>query len=195
MNVRSIIMNVRKVKKSLYNQTPLKLLSYLSIYPEKIFSAYEVSRHTHTSKGATNQILRLFVKLDILIREKRGNVFLYKLNIDNFILKQFKIFENLLSIQDIIKAIKPYCYQIIIFGSCADGSNSVESDIDLFIKSEFKNQITKAIADDPDMRLKIKPIIQDPLEIISAEKKDKVFFEQVKKGIVLWEGKPTHEEV
>lgn len=188
-------MNNLKIKKFLYHKTPLKICSFLSIHPGQIFSAREISRQTKSSKGATNQTLRLLLELGVLSREQKGNLFLYRLNLNSFVLKYFKIFENLLNLKGLIKEIQPYCSQIILFGSCADGSNSQESDVDLFIKSEYKNRVRKLINKYETSDFKIRPVIQDPLEIISSQKTDKVFFEQVKKGITLWEGEPTYEEI
>jgi len=187
-------MNDISIKKQLYNQTPLRILSFLSLYPEKLFSAGEISKQTKSSKGATNQLLRLFLLLDILSREKKGNLFLYKINFESFLLRQFKIFENSVKLQPIIKEIKPYCWEIILFGSCADGSNAENSDIDIFIKSEHKNKIRKII-NKYDEDFKIRPVIQDSLELVSAQKTDSVFFEQIRKGIVIWKGRPSHEEI
>ena len=116
-------------KHHLYHKISLRILSFLSLHSEGIFSAKEISEHTGSSKGATNQALRLFLNLNILSREKKGNIFLYRINFDNIALKQFKKFETLLGIQKLIQDIQPYCYQIILFGSCANGSNTNESPI------------------------------------------------------------------
>lgn len=188
-------MNDKDIKKILYNQTPLKILSFVSIGAGRLFSAHEICFETKSSKGAVNQTLRILTKLDILSREKKGNVFLYKLNSDSFVLKQFKIFETLLNLQPLIREIQPYCYQIILFGSCADGSNHEKSDCDLFVKSNYKNIVKKIINKHNYIDFKIQAVIQDPIEIASAKRKDAVFFEQVKKGITLWEGKPAYEEI
>ena len=195
MNKEVKIMNIKKLRNSLYHKTPLKILSFLSMHPGVVFSAQEISAQTRSSKGATNQTLRLFLASDILSREQKGNLFLYRLNLDSFVLKQFKIFENVLDLQKLIQELRPYCSQIILFGSCADGSNAKESDVDLFIKSEYKSEVSKLINNHEDLDFKISPVIQDTLESIATKKTDRVFFEQVKKGITLWEGKPTHEEV
>lgn len=37
--------------------------------------------------------------------------------------------------------------------------------------------------------IEIKPVISDALELIQMEKNDKVFLQEVNKGIVLWGGK------
>jgi len=195
MNKGDNIMNDQKIKKYLYHQAPLKILSFFSNHPGIVFCANEVSKMTKCSKGATNQILRLLLKLDILSRERKGNLFLYKLNTDNFILKQFKIFENLLGLQKLVKEIQKYCYEVILFRSRADGSNDEKSDIDLFIRTEYKKELRRIIGKYETIDVRYQVIIQDPLEFASSKKEDSVFHRQVKKGITLWRGKPSYGEI
>lgn len=188
-------MNDIKIKKHLYHYTSLKILSFISTHPGEIFSANEISRITKSSKGATNQILRLLLELDILSREKKGNLFLYRLEHDSFVLRQFKIFENLLGLQGLVKKIQEYCYEIVLFGSCAEGSNAKESDIDLFIITEYKKEVRRIVAEYKTVDVKYQAIIQDPLEAVLSKKEDSVFHGQIKKGITIWKGRPTYEEI
>ena len=188
-------MNNLKIKNYLYHYTSLKILSFISNHQGEIFSANEISLVTKSSKGATNQILRLLLELDILSREKKGNLFLYRLNADNFVLKQFKIFENLLGLQELVKEIQKYCYEIILFGSCSVVSNAKESDIDLFIITEYKKEVRRIVAKYKTVDVKYQAIIQDPLESVSSKKEDSVFHGQIKRGITIWKGKPTYEEI
>lgn len=195
MNSGDDIMNDLKIKKHLYHQTPLKMLSFLSNHPGEVFSANEVSKAAKCSRGATNQALRLLLESDILSRERKGNLFLYKLNTDNFVLRHFKIFENLLGLQRLVKEIKKYCYEVVLFGSRAEGTNTKKSDIDLFIRTEYKKEVRRIISKYETGDVRYQPIIQDPLESVSSKKEDSVFHGQVKKGITLWKGKPTYEEI
>jgi len=188
-------MNDPKIKKYLYHHTPLKILSFISNHPGEAFSASEISLVTKSSKGATNQILRLLLELDILSRERKGNLFLYRLKPDSFVLRQFKIFENLIGLQGLVKEIQKYCYEIVLFGSCADGSNTKESDVDLFIITEYKKEVRRIVAKYETMDVKYQVIIQDPLEAVSSKKEDSVFHGQIKRGITIWKGRPTFEEV
>lgn len=184
---------MKDIKKILYNQVPLQILSFLSDYPGTLFSANEIAGKTKSSKGSTNQVLRFLLNLDISFREKKGNLFLYKLNADSFVLKQFKIFENLLELQKLVKEIKKYCYKIVLYGSRANGTNNWESDVDLFIITEYKKEVRKIIGKYETMNRKFQIVLQDPLEVSSSKKEDSVFYRQVSKGITLWEGKPTYE--
>lgn len=188
-------MNDLKIKKKLYQRTPLKILSFLSTHPEMVLSAKEISQKTKSSKGATNQTLRLFLKIDILSRERKGNLFLYHLNADNFVLRQFKIFESILYLHRLVKEVRPYCYEVILFGSRADGSNGEKSDIDLYIRTEYIKEVKKIISKYDALDVKLQAIIEDPLESVETKKENKVFYRQVEKGIPLWKGKPTYEEI
>ena len=188
-------MNNLKIKKHLYHYTSLKILSFISNHQGEVFSANEICLVTKSSKGATNQILRLLLELDILSRERKGNLFLYRLRPDNFVLRQFKIFENLLDIQGLVKEIQRYCYEIILFGSCSVGSNTKESDIDLFIITEYKKEVRRIVAEYKTVDVKYQAIIQDPLESVSSKKEDSVFHRQIKRGITIWKGRPAYEEI
>ena len=120
-------------------------------------------------------------------------MFLYRLNSDSFVLRQFKIFETLLHLQPLVKEIQPYCYKIVLYGSTTTGANIQESDVDLFIKTEHKDKVQKCINKYLSDDFNIQAVIQDPLEIEVAKKEDKVYFDQVKKGFTLWEGRPAYE--
>lgn len=177
----------------LYNKVPLKILSCVSTYSHDHFLAKELEDEIKLSKGAVNQSLRLLLKLDIIKRIKKGNLFLYSINPDNILLKQFKIFETILTIQELLKEISPYSYQIILFGSCATGTNSIDSDIDLFIHSESVEKTRKICNKYNPKIISLRPIIQDTLELTATEKHDKAFYAQIKKGIILWEGETSSE--
>ena len=187
-------MNEHNIKKLLYHDVPLKILSFVSVRHGALLSADEIRQSVKTSKGATNQTLRLLLDLDILSRQKKGNVFIYKLNTDNSLLKQFKIFENVMKLQDLIGKIRKYCNEIVLFGSCASGTNAEESDMDLFIRTEHKEEVMKILRRE-EADLKLKPVIHDSLEHAAFKNEDEVFYNQIMKGITLWKGKPEHEEV
>ncbi len=184
---------MKDYKSNLYHQTPLKILSFLSRYPEKVFCEREIQKNTKTSMGSVNQTLKLLLELKIVSREKKGNVFLYQVNSGNYLLKYFKIFENLLYIHNFVEEVKPYASEVILYGSCARGENAKDSDIDIFIKTEYKPQARKIVNKYISLDDSFKVVILDPLEIASSKKIDEVFYNEIRKGIVLWKGKPTYE--
>lgn len=186
---------MKDYKSKLYHQTPLKILSFLSRHPGRIFCEREIQKNTKTSIGSVNQTLKLLLELKIVTREKKGNVFLYRINSENYLLKYFKILENLLYVHNFVEEVKPYASEIILYGSCAKGENTENSDIDIFIKTEYKPQVRKIVNKYIGMDDSFKVVMLDPMEIASSKKVDEVFYNEIKKGIVLWKGKPTYEEI
>lgn len=186
---------MKKYKLYLFHKTPLKIFSFLSRHPGNMFCEAEIRKLTKSSVGSTNQTLRHLLDLNIISREIKGNVFLYQLNDGNYILRYYKIFETLLYIHDFVEEVKPYASAIILYGSCAQGSNTTKSDIDLFIKTEYKSKVRKIVTKYREIDETFKAVILDPLEIAESKKEDEVFYKEVREGITLWEGKPTYEEI
>lgn len=179
----------------LFNQVPLKILSFFSQHPAEMYCESEIRKCTEVSAGATNQTLRLLRNLDLVEREGKGNLYIYKLNNGNNAVRHFKIFETLVYLSDFVKEIKPHAREIILYGSCAEGMNTANSDIDIFIKTEHKDKVRKIANKYRLMDESIKSIAMSSLEIASSKKTDKVFYSEVRKGIVLWMGEPAYEEV
>ncbi len=194
MNVKHFLMNAKHIKEQLYHGVPLQVLSYVSVQHGSVFSADEIKRAVKISKGATNKALRLLGELDIIAREKKGNLYLYRINSDNFILRQFKIFENTIFLNEMVSSIKKYCREIVLFGSCATGTNALESDMDLFIRTENKDVVLKTIRRF-ETEMPLKPIVMDSLEFAELKENDSVFYGQIMKGITLWKGSPEYEGV
>ncbi len=74
----------------------------------------------------------------------------------------------------------------MLFGSAARGTDSSESDIDLFILAGDQKSVSKAVSGFASER-EIKPVIKSPVEFAVSQSKDKAFFQEIGKGIVLFE--------
>ncbi len=178
-------------KDTLYNRVPLQILSFLTkqrdgqnIYGKKIADELRISQ------GGTSTILKQFTSLGILEGKAIGKTIVYNIDYNCPLVKSFRVFENLLELNELVESLKQYCRKIILFGSCSRGEDTHDSDIDIFIvtDNEFTDTIRKKISEYYNER-EIKPVISDALELIQMEKNDKVFLQEVNKGIVLWGGK------
>lgn len=176
-------------KKRLYNQVPLCILSLLTKNPNTPRYQREISRKAKVSIGATNQVLKEFREAGLVTRERRGRMYFYLPDMDNPLIRHFKIFENILELEDLIRKLRGRCSKIILFGSCATGKNTLESDIDLFLQTEDPQKVRKLLNLQKALAERIKPVIVNNLEFISLKKKDKTFYEQIREGIILWEKK------
>lgn len=54
----------------------------------------------------------------------------------NFLLREFKILITLLEIDPFILHLKEISSKIILFGSCAAGEDTIDSDIDIFTETD-----------------------------------------------------------
>ncbi len=164
-----------------------KILYFLIDHPIRDFLESEIQKSTKVSKSGVNYALRELITTDFLFRTKRGKAFFYTLNHKNLIIKQLKVIETITQINDLLKKIKPLASKIILFGSSSRGENTPDSDIDLLIISRNKDLMLKQIKKYRSKR-KIQSIIYTNLSFMEKKKTDSIFYEQVNKGIVLWEG-------
>jgi len=164
-----------------------KALHFLIGHPVKGLLEGEIQKATKLSKSGVNYALRDLVAANFLSRAKRGKAFFYTLNHKSIIVKQLKIIETLTQLNLLLKRLGPLTSKIILFGSSSRGENTLDSDIDLLIISRNKDLVLEQIKKINNKR-KIQSIIYSNLNFIEKKKTDPVFYEQVIKGIVLWEG-------
>lgn len=177
-------------KDLLFNRVPLQIFSFLTkqrvgqnIYGKKLADALEISQ------GGARTILKQFTSLGILEGKAIGKAIVYNIKHTSPLVKYFRIFENLLELNELVENLRQYCRKIILFGSCSRGDDTHDSDIDLFIVAddELFEIIRKEISE-YNIDREIKPIICNALELIQMEKDDKIFLNEANKGIVLWGG-------
>jgi predicted nucleotidyltransferase/predicted DNA-binding transcriptional regulator len=175
---------MKELKKIIFNRNPLLILSYLSknITGENISS--HIAKDLDLAVGSVHQILRQFEKKGIVQSRLLGKTIIYEIDRKSPFVKSFRIFDNLLDLDDLFVQLKPLCRKIILFGSCATGDDTFQSDIDLFIVIDPDERVKAiAIIDDFESSREINPIIVDTVELMEMEKNDRVFYNEVMKGI------------
>lgn len=169
----------------LTNKSADKILRFLTLHRDASFYDKEVSEQTGLSRGVTNQILNRFQKAGVVHRERRGRMWFYTL-IKAPLVDYYRIYDNLVALNELVNELKPLAQRVILFGSAAKGGDSAESDIDLFIISTKKEQVLTIIRDYKNDR-EIKPVVQTPVEYASSRSRDKAFQDQVENGLKLYE--------
>jgi predicted nucleotidyltransferase len=114
--------------------------------PMQEYHEREAVRKTRVSKGSANKILRLLADLDFLTREKRGRMIFYRLNPKEPLARHFKVLVNVYTLKKTTDALKQYSRRIILFGSCAQGTDVRERDLDLLILTSEKDYVRKKSA-------------------------------------------------
>ena len=85
----------------------------------------------------------------------------------------------------LLDELKPLTSEVILFDSCAEGANTAESDIDLYILTDDPDAIHDVIWRSP-LAEKLRPVISTPIESSETRQQDPVFYEQVMGGLILW---------
>jgi len=147
----------------------------------------EVVRETKVSKGSANRILRELAGLGFLIRERKGRMVFYRLNTEHPVVRQFKVLVNVYALSSLLNQLKRRTRRVVLFGSCAQGVDVKESDIDLFILSSEKDAVIEIVGgfNQGDER-RVTPIVVDSNEFVRLKREDKPLYENVERGIVLW---------
>jgi predicted nucleotidyltransferase len=175
-------------KEKLLNAVPLKIFSYLCRVPHIPHYEREIARSVEVSVGATNQTLKLLLNMGILTREKKGQLYLYRIILDNPIVREFKKFENILDLNPLLLRIGKVSNKIVLYGSCASGEDTIESDVDLFVVSREKEKVLREIRKETrQIKREIKSIVVSVEEYLSMRNKKEVILEEVDKGIILYE--------
>lgn len=173
-------------KNLLFSTNSQKVLDFILKYPHRDFIEGEIQRAVRISRSGINYALRELEAVGFIYRNKRGKSFFYTLNHRNPVVRQLKVLQSIIEIEPLYKKLKAASSKVILFGSSCRGENTPDSDIDLFVVSHSKEQAEEGIKKFHSKR-KIQPVIRTNLKFSEMKRTEPEFYEQVTKGIVLWE--------
>jgi predicted nucleotidyltransferase len=94
-------------------------------------------------------------------------------------------------VEPLIEELKKISNRIVLYGSCALGTDTSESDLDLFVVSTSKEDVSKVISNFKFPKgyenIHIQSVIKTPIELLEEDESEQAFIEEVERGIVLWE--------
>lgn len=164
------------------------VLGFFIAYPLKEYYEREVARKTGVSRGSAHKILVKLANVDFLTREEKGRMLIYKLNLKEPTVKQFKIMINTFTLKPLIDELKGTSRKVVLFGSCSQGTDTKDSDIDVLIVTAEKESVRRLISEfNRSSERRVAPIVVDMNEFIRLKRDDKPLYENMEKGIVLWE--------
>ena len=177
-----------KIWQSIIENTVLtKVLSFLSEYPNEAYTGTELAEKLGKTRMAIFLSLTTLAKEGLIERESRGKVYLYKIISENPIVKQFKVLKNILMLEPLIKKLKGVSKKIVLYGSASRGEDTAKSDIDLLVISNNIDFVKKQMQEFKFKR-KIEAKVFTPSGLADLKSKEKVFYEEIDRGITLWEG-------
>lgn len=173
----------------LYNRNPMLVLSYISRFngQNAESTASKISNKLELSIGSVYEILKEFNDAGLVKGMKIGRATIYEPVRNNPVIKQFRVFDNLLFLTNLVEQLKGFTRKIILFGSCSRGDDTVKSDIDLFLVADEDMQSNvRVIISNFTSEREIKSVIVDSMELMEMQNNDKVFYEEIQRGFVLW---------
>jgi predicted nucleotidyltransferase len=166
----------------------LKVLSFLAQNRGKEFLCSEILKATSISRAGVYLALGELVRQNLVKKAKKGKLLFYSILYDDSAIKQFKVLKSVLVLRPLISKLKTLSKKIVLYGSTSRGENDPASDIDMFILSQEPEAVRKIIALRKSKQ-KIQAVVKTPSELADFKEKEKVYYAEVDRGIILWEEK------
>lgn len=168
-----------------------KVLSLLAKFSDQEFYEREVARRLGISYGSANRALNELFSSGVVSRRREGKMYFYSIDSSNTALTEFKKIVNLMLVEPLVEELKKMSNRIVLYGSCALGTDTSESDLDLFVVSNSKEDVANVISNFKFPRgyenIHIQSVIRTPVELLEAGESERTFMEEVDRGVVLWE--------
>lgn len=165
-----------------------KVLDLFASNPLQEHHEREVMRLAGVSKGSANRMLHELSERGFLTSRKRGRMVFYKLDLENPSARQFKILANVYSLNELVERLKGLSRRVVLFGSCAQGTDVRESDIDLLVVTDDKDAVRKGISRfNAKEKRRVVPIIVDANGFARLKREDRPLYDNIERGIVLWQ--------
>ncbi|MDD5464295.1 MAG: nucleotidyltransferase domain-containing protein [Candidatus Moranbacteria bacterium] len=177
---------MKRLYKLLFNTSQQKVLAFLAENAGDEYQEKEIVKHSGVKKSMVNLVLHELAEEKIIDRRQIGRSSLYSANRKSNIIKEVKILQNILEIESLVYDLKRESQKVVLFGSSANGTNTKESDIDLFVLTNKSAEIRKIISSS-SLEEKIQLIIKSPAEMLKINKKKPLLFQEIEKGKILWE--------
>lgn len=172
------------IEKLLSTRERVKIIKQI-IYSEKEFGVNEIAKKLKLSKGLVSKYFEILAKEGVI--KKRGNKFS---NLTNSKVKAIRIMLNVLKINTKVFRKYKFVRSAGLYGSCAKGTNTDTSDVDLWIKvdkakeeelAELASELRKGVEN-------VKILILDDKKLEMLKKKDPVFYYSLHFGSIVLYG-------
>lgn len=161
-------------------------LTFLGRHYRERFYVRELAQTLSISIGSASVQLRELSDLGLITSEQKGRTLLYHANISVPLVREVKILAVLLELSPLITDLNPHVSRLILFGSCAHGEDSVESDIDLFIETTDRTAAQHQISrNEKLLSRKLSPVIVSPEESAQLRTRDRPIYERIRQGRIL----------
>lgn len=173
---------------TLYRRSAQRLLLLLGRQHPRRFHVRDLARSLGYDVSLVSKNLKAIEAAGLATREEVGNLVFYRGNLDSALLRQMKICFTLLELNDLVRELTPLASSIVLYGSCATGEDTAESDIDLFVETTDRAAATERL--DARSRTALRPIsaiVATPADLYAIKTSDPAFYASIRQGITLKE--------
>jgi len=168
-----------------------KVLRLLAKFSDQEFYERELARRLGISYGSANRALNELYSTGAVTRRREGKMYFYSIDSSTAAVMEFKKMINLMLVEPLVEELKKMSNRIVLYGSCALGTDTSESDLDLFVVSNSKEDVSNVISNFKFSRgyenIHIQSVIKTPVELLEGGEPGRTFIEEVDRGIVVWE--------
>lgn len=166
-----------------------KIIEFLGRFPEREFYGQEIADKVKCSKASASIILKSLVKNEMVFLKEKGHMKFYQINPRNPELKKIKINSAINTLKPLVRKFKNQVLKIILFGSASRGEQTFNSDLDVFVLVNNKNEARDALKKS-NIDSRIKAVVKTPSEWSEMEITEPEFYQEVKNGIIIYEYVP-----
>ena len=87
-------------------------------------------------------------------------------------------------LRPVVVQLHPLARRVVLYGSAAEGLDTAESDLDLFIVAPNRKSVRAVLEDTIDGR-RIQAVIVSEQELAVLKSEDPTFFAQIQQGLIL----------
>jgi DNA-binding transcriptional ArsR family regulator len=145
----------------------------------------EIARSTGLGAGPVSESLRLLADGGHLVRAERGRNVYYRANLGSGLVRILKVAATLAELDELLRELAPGVRSVMLFGSCATGEDTPESDVDLCIVADDPEPVDTALARYPQAGGRpVSAIVLNPDEYLALGQRDPALAERIQRGLV-----------
>ncbi|MBI4331153.1 MAG: nucleotidyltransferase domain-containing protein [Chloroflexi bacterium] len=168
-----------------------KVLALLAKFSNEEFYEREIARRIGIGCGSAHRAVFELYFTGVIKRRQEGKMYFYSVDPSNPVIVEFKKLVNLILIEPLVEELKKASSRIVLYGSCAQGTDTSQSDVDLFVVSSNKSEVLEAVSNFKFPRgfedVHIQGVVKIPVELLGAKGPEQTYVDEVERGIVLWE--------
>ena len=163
-----------------------RVLTYLADLPSQAFFENQISQGSEVSIASAHYAVHALAAEGLLRREPRGRRFAYTVDLAHPVVRQWKVLLTLARLEPLLLALRPVADRVVLFGSCATGTDHEDSDVDLYVRTSLPEEASAIVRDNPQGN-HVQLVAKTALQEAESERDSPVFLENVRRGLVLYD--------